>query len=110
MPSSSNSKDVKAKAVGKLSRFNQTVSKCPSVYYLLYPDFTRVQKLPGTEEDFALFRYKEELGRPYERITLYLCKSIDYLSNRGVFSTDSDGESMEVSVLLILTHTAGLLF
>ena len=98
MPISSNSVDVKAKAVEKLSRFNQTISNCPSIYYLLYPDFTRAEKLPGTEEGFSLFRYKEELGKPYERITLYLCKSIDYLSNQGIFLTDSDDEEIKVGV------------
>ena len=98
MSVSSNSKDVRAKAVEKLSRFNQTVSNCPSIYYLLYPDFTRVEKLPGTEEGFSLFRYKQELGKPYECITLYLCKSIDYLSNQGIFLTDSDDEEIKVCV------------
>lgn len=83
IPVSSNSNDLRAKAVEKLSRFNQAISNCASMYYLLYPDFTRAEKLPGTEEDFLLCRYKEELGKPYERITLYLCKSVDYLSNQG---------------------------
>ena len=50
------------------------------MYYLPYPDFTRAEKLPDTE-DFLLCRYKEELGKPYERITLYICKGVDYFSN-----------------------------
>ena len=96
IPVSSNSNDVRARAVEKLSRFNQTISSCASMYYLLYPDFTRAEKLPGTEEDFLLCRYKQELGKPYERITLYLCKSVDYLSNQGIFLTDSDDEDIHL--------------
>ena len=48
IPVSSNSNDVKAKAVEKLSRFNQSISNCASMYYLLCPDFTSAGKLPGT--------------------------------------------------------------
>ena len=43
-------------------------------YVLLYPDNTIIDKLPGTLEDFTLERYKEELGKPYSKILLYICQ------------------------------------
>ena len=65
------------KAVEKHSRFNRKLSDRVEEYYLLYPDKSRVENLPGTQEEFSLKRYKEELGKPYDRITLYLCKVTD---------------------------------
>ena len=66
------------KAVEKHSRFNRKLSDRADEYYLLYPDKSRVDKLPGTQEDFTMERFKEELGKPYDRITLYLCKVTDF--------------------------------
>ena len=43
-------------------------------YVLLYPDNTMIDKLPGALEDFTLERYKEELEKPYSKITLYICR------------------------------------
>lgn len=103
---SSNSREVRAKAVEKQSRFNQSISKFPDVYYLLYPDLTQVVNLPGTDEEFTLERYKKELGKAYERITLYLCTATDHLANDGIFlDSDSDGgldivEQREVGKIL----------
>ena len=73
--------EVIKKAVEKHSRFNRKLSDNPEEYYLLYPDKTRVDKLPGMEEDFTVERFKEELGKPYDRITLYLCKVTDFGNN-----------------------------
>ena len=83
------------KAVEKHSRFNKQISNEPEQYYLLYPDKTKVDKLPGAEEDFTLSRYKEELGKPYNRITLYLCKVSDFFSNISdeLFDACSDDKS-----------------
>ena len=41
---------------------------------LVYPDGQLAINLPGQEEEeFTLRKYKEDLGKPYNRITLYLC-------------------------------------
>lgn len=41
---------------------------------LVYPDGQLALTLPGQPEDeFTLRKYKEDLGKPYNRITLYLC-------------------------------------
>ena len=53
--------------------------------------------MPGTSESFVLHRYREELGKDYKRITLYLCCEIDLkISNRVDDIYSSDGiESSE---------------
>ena len=41
---------------------------------LVYPDGQLAMTLPGQpEEEFTVRKYKEHLGKPYNRITLYLC-------------------------------------
>ncbi|XP_033111382.1 uncharacterized protein LOC117112418 [Anneissia japonica] len=60
---------------------------------LLYPDKSEVHFLPGSEDEiFSLQRYKEELGKTYQRISLYVCLKTDY--NKSVFQDLlSDNES-----------------
>nr|XP_033966997.1 uncharacterized protein LOC117467468 [Pseudochaenichthys georgianus] len=40
-------------------------------YVLLYPDGTKITNIPGTEVPFTLNKYKEVVGKAYQRITLY---------------------------------------
>lgn len=41
---------------------------------LVYPDGQLCLTLPGqAEQEFTVRKYKEDLGKPYNRITLYLC-------------------------------------
>ena len=40
---------------------------------MLYPNNTIIDKLPGTLEDFTLEWYKE-LGKPYSKISLFICR------------------------------------
>lgn len=47
-------------------------------WLLLYPDFDVVLYLPGTQEQFTVEKYKESLGRNYNRLNLYLCRKDDY--------------------------------
>lgn len=87
-----NAKDLRMKVVEKQSRFNRHVTNCAYAYYLLYPDMNLIEKIPGTEEDFTLIRYKQELGKAYERIVFYLCTTTDYLANEGIVLTDSESD------------------
>ena len=41
-------------------------------YVLAYPDSRIAKKMPGTSEEFILSDYKDWLGRPYSRLSLYL--------------------------------------
>lgn len=67
--------DILNEALLKMRRFKNLPADDGGVTYkLLYPDFeTEVDTLPGLEEPFTLCRYKEDLGRTYGRISLYLC-------------------------------------
>ena len=46
-------------------------------YVLLYPDCTQVINLPGTNEPFDLKKYREDIGKSYQRITLFIAKKTD---------------------------------
>ena len=69
------SEDLLEKAVEKHSRFHKDVvqSNKKAFYQLLYADKNKVSTLPGSDEPFTLKRYKEEIDKPYSRITVYVC-------------------------------------
>ena len=49
--------------------------------------------LPGSAEPFTFERYKEEIDKPYSRITFYLCLSSDYFESvPHDFDLDSDSD------------------
>ena len=57
--------------------FQQFNTACE--YVLLYPDHTIVNTLPGSlSQRFTLESYKEDLGKTYAKIYLWLCKQEDY--------------------------------
>ena len=73
--SSATAELLKAEAVMKQNRFNGGLVKVnnPLGYRLLYPDKTEVEpQLSWKYEAFTLGRYKDELGKPYPRITFYV--------------------------------------
>ena len=91
VPHSIGADELLEKAVEKHFRFNKDVvtSSNTAFYHLLYGDKNLVSSLPGSEEPFTLKRYKDEIDKPYSRITLYLCSSSDY--NDSIFcELDSD--------------------
>ena len=57
-------------------KFNSDLSLYgPSNITLLYPVKTEVKYMLWGTEPLTLQRYHEELGKPFNRITLYLCKA-----------------------------------
>ena len=89
------SEDLLEKAVEKHSRFHKDVvqSNKKAFYQLLYADKNKVSTLPGSDEPFTLKRYKEEIDKPYLRITFYLCSSSDYFDSVLCdFDLDSDSD------------------
>ena len=62
-------------AIRKLTQFNYVTHKD---FLLVYPDGTEVKTIPGSSERFTISRYKEEIGKPYCRIKLFLCPKDDY--------------------------------
>ena len=77
-------KELLTKGAEKMIKFNKDlITFTKNAFTLLYPDRSEVNYLPGSQELFSLSRYKEELGKSYQRITLYLCLKTDY--NKAVF-------------------------
>ena len=52
-------------------------------YVLLYPDQKVVNKVPGSNDDFTVAKYKQELAKSYSKCGLYLCKVNEFVQNRG---------------------------
>ena len=50
-------------------------------YQLLYESGKDAQFLPGTTEFFSLKRYREEIGKDYKSIVLYLCTNEDLIAS-----------------------------
>ncbi|MGL4897395.1 MAG: hypothetical protein ACRC31_03060 [Cetobacterium sp.] len=59
-------------AVKKMKDFNKDMEEGP--YVLLYPDGSEVIHVPGTQKPFTLKEYKSEIGKPYQRINLFICR------------------------------------
>ena len=65
--------EVFSEALVKRQAHDQSFDSKTS-WKLVYPDGQLAMNLPGQqEEEFTLRNYKEDLGKPYNRITLYLC-------------------------------------
>ncbi|MED6246884.1 hypothetical protein ATANTOWER_025496, partial [Ataeniobius toweri] len=58
-------------------------------YILLYPDCSEVVHVPGSERPFKLSDYKKELGRPYSRITFFICLETQF---KGAVDDTSDSD------------------
>lgn len=70
-------------------------------HVLLNGDGNEISTLPGTEKEFVLKEYKEDVGKNYNRITLfvalrsaYMCNEISSLKECGV-SVDSGESDLE---------------
>ncbi|KAK3736371.1 hypothetical protein QZH41_006146 [Actinostola sp. cb2023] len=78
-----NAKQVLDAAVKKHSDHDQFFSEDDN-YVLIYPDQKIVEKVPGTNEEFAVANYKKELAKPYSKCDLYICKA-------SAFFTEAEG-------------------
>lgn len=68
----SSAAEILDKGVQKLSAHNQHFAELyPSPYLLAYPDGSLVTNLPEGGE-FTLEAYKQQIGKEYGRITLYV--------------------------------------
>ena len=47
-------------------------------HILLFPDGNPVEKVPGTNTDFVLNKYRDEIGKNYSRLCLFICTKADY--------------------------------
>ena len=65
--------EVFSKALIKREAYDKSFNTKLS-WNLVYPDGQLCTTLPGqAEQKFTVRKYKEDLGKPYNRITLYLC-------------------------------------
>ena len=65
------------KAVGKWKHYHKNLYDSDEIYSLLYESGEVIDKLPGSDEDFVLYKYRREIAKDYKRITLYICKCSD---------------------------------
>ncbi|KAL9986031.1 hypothetical protein ACROYT_G000087 [Oculina patagonica] len=60
-------------------------------YVLLLEDFKEATFLPGSSKEFfTLDRYREELGKDFKRITLFLCTLSDFRLSEGGVAADGE--------------------
>ncbi len=70
---------VKNAGVNKQLAHNQLLQNLePTEWLLLYPDMDIVDKIPGSNEKFTVEKYKDELGRPYSRVNVYICNMVHF--------------------------------
>ena len=70
---------LREKAEEKWRSFHSNLYDDELSYELLYEDGQKALFLPGSSELFSLQRYQEEVGKDFNKITLFLCSSDDYL-------------------------------
>lgn len=63
--------DLLKQAVQKMKEFHREMVDGP--YILLYPDFSEVVDVPGSGRPFSMAEYKKKVGKPYCRITFFIC-------------------------------------
>lgn len=63
--------DILEEALKKRAAYDRSFRN-DLTYKLYYPDGSEVVFLPGSQEPFTLEKYKDDLGKTYNRINLYL--------------------------------------
>ena len=77
------------KAVDKHSAYDRKFDPNDG-YTIVYPDGSEILTLPGEPNQLLqLDKYKEDIGKPYNRISLYLVQR-DYLVVEGEQESDSE--------------------
>ena len=95
---SADKKSILIKAVKKHANHDKTIHEGLE-YVLLYPDGNEVVKLPGTDDEFSLKEYREDLGRTYNRVTLFIATRSDFLFSELPSFDDDESDSDENSAL-----------
>ncbi|XP_034094367.1 uncharacterized protein LOC117561178 isoform X2 [Gymnodraco acuticeps] len=82
-----------AAAIKKQKAFNQDLED--GAHVLLYPDARVITNIPGTDTPFTVQMYKEAIGKPYQRITLYIC-TLEAVENSCYTGTTSSSDEDSV--------------
>ncbi|KAF3837790.1 hypothetical protein F7725_009558 [Dissostichus mawsoni] len=89
--------ELLAAAVKKQKAFNQDLED--GAHLLLYPDAREITNIPGTDTPFTVQMYKEAIGKPFQRITFYIC-TVEAFENSCYSGTTSSDEDSVVHVNL----------
>ncbi|XP_034051581.1 uncharacterized protein LOC117532378 [Gymnodraco acuticeps] len=87
--------ELLAAAIKKQKAFNQDLED--GAHVLLYPDARVITNIPGTDTPFTVQMYKEAIGKPYQRITLYIC-TLEAVENSCYTGTTSSSDEDSVVV------------
>lgn len=87
--SSCNAQDLLQAAVEKQAKHFKQFDK-DDEHVILYSDYTKVHKLPGSSNNFVLSEYKKDLGKAYSKTYFWLCSKLDF--DRSNKSTDSESD------------------
>ncbi|RUA04597.1 MAG: hypothetical protein DSY43_06010 [Gammaproteobacteria bacterium] len=82
--------DILKMSIDKHSAHSSDLINARLKYTLLYDDGSEVEKLKESSDDFVLYKYKGECGKPYHRITLFLCEAVDLAKSSLAKCLDSD--------------------
>ena len=77
VPFSASRDDILTKAVTKHANHDKNLIRDDLRYTLVYPDGSEVKTLPGSSDFFILHKYKDEIGKSYSRVTLYIATKSD---------------------------------
>ncbi|XP_069111435.1 uncharacterized protein [Argopecten irradians] len=92
-----NIRDEAFKKFSTQNKLFQRRYKRSDEFFLLYPDGSKVKKLPDNSSNFTLKGYRDYLDpkRRYDRLRLYLCHKDNYLEyDIEVLSTESSDEDL----------------
>ena len=85
----SSAEDILKLAMQKRKNYDRSF-RSDQNYYLAYPDGRKVESIPGSTEKFTLSKYKEDLGKQYSRITLYIANAQEQI----ISISDSEEDSL----------------
>lgn len=75
--------DLLKQAVQKIRTFHKEMVDGP--YILLYPDGSEVVDVPGPDRPFKMSEYKRRVGKPYSRITFFICLEAHFRGGLWIF-------------------------
>ena len=89
--------DIRILAENKWKQFHPDLydDHYQTYYKLLYESGMEIEKIPGSEEPFVMYRYQQEIQKDYKRITLYLCKETDFSIKERMKEMESIYENEE---------------
>ena len=73
-------------------------------YILLYLDQKPVLKVPGSDEDFSVAKYKQELAKPYSKVDLYICKETEFKKIGKQMTCQIEEQRKSLARMILLTY------